>query len=196
MSIIFISILFILFSICNGQQSSEISNTGDCESEIQCSARGVCIINSDDNTWYCKCNDGYTTYPIPNSTSSDDPNNIYCNYEQKQQLVAFLLSFFVGFFAAGRFYAQLWMTAGLKIGLNVGLGCFGMCIVSCVTGVSVSTGMANNSRSGCCAKFMGCVGCCYVFLVSLGIFAWLITDWILFGLNELPDGNGVELKPW
>ena len=92
------------------------------------------------------------------------------------------------------------MLAGLKLGLNVGLGCIGMCIVACVTGASIGimsgSGGGMSRGEGCCAKCLGCFGFCYYCLVSLGIFAWIVTDWVLFGINEIPDGNGVELQPW
>mmetsp|Transcript_62473 Transcript_62473/g.99311 ORF Transcript_62473/g.99311 Transcript_62473/m.99311 type:complete len:191 (+) Transcript_62473:105-677(+) len=169
-------------------------SSAQCRPEIECSARGVCVDSGNNDTWSCICDEGWTTHPVPNSTTIDA---VYCNYERKQQLVAFLLSFFVGLFAAGRFYIGQYLTAGLKIGLNIGLGCFGMCCISCVTGVSAfSSGRSNRTPDTCCGKFMAGVGCCYVFLVTLGIFAWLIADWVLFGLNKIPDGNGVDLQPW
>eukprot|EP01084_Bolivina_argentea_P163589 284560_1 len=187
--LLFVITILIKLSYCRG------NNTGICgvtvTSEKNCDARGVCV-QVTPLTWSCKCDDGYTTYPKINTTTTPVTDRIYCNYQQKDQLVAFLLSFFVGLFAAGRFYCGLWLSAGLKIGLNIGLGCFGICCISCITGVSAfSGGSSRRTGDSFCAKLMGCFGCCYVFLVSLGIFAWLVTDWVLFGLNKLPDGNGV-----
>eukprot|EP01084_Bolivina_argentea_P313714 543305_1 len=106
-------------------------NSGTCIPQINCNDRGTCV--TDDTGWHCKCVEGFTTYPEP---TQEEENRVYCNYQQKDQLVAFLLSFFLGLFAAGRFYCHLYMSASLKVGLNLGLGCYGFCIVSMVTGVS------------------------------------------------------------
>ena len=57
--------------------------------DINCSRRSECEYY-DIIYWRCVCNDGWATYPEPDSTTTDP---MYCNYEQKLQLVAFLLSF-------------------------------------------------------------------------------------------------------
>ena len=193
-------LLFSLLCILQIWSSSAQTNTTDghigiCQSEKQCSGQGKCVYEG--IRWHCDCNEGWATFPIPNSTTTDP---VYCNYEQKLQLVAFLLSFFVGWAAAGRFYCGLWLTGGLKIGLCVGLGCCGCMCVSCITGVS--TGLCNcfnrdRSRDeGCCGALCGLLGGCYMCVVSIGVTVWLIYDWVMFGLNNIDDGNGISLKPW
>lgn len=181
-----LSLSILLSLLCYSTNAQ--NETTICVSEINCRARGVCINDASyPNGWYCLCNDGYTTFPEPDVNSP----LVYCNYQQKDQLVAFLLSFFVGFFAAGRFYVEDFMMAGIKIGLNVGIGCIGGICLSCVAGVSGLSDLGSGG-AGCCACFAGLYGC----VVSLAITGWLIADWVLFGINDITDGNGVELKPW
>ena len=106
----------------------------------------------------------------------------------------------MGWSAAGRFYCGLWLTGGLKIGLCVGLGCCGCMCISCITGVS--TGLCNcfnrdrKADDGCFGKFCALFGGCYVCIVSTGVCVWLIYDWVMFGLNNIKDENGIQLKPW
>lgn len=190
-----LSLYILQIWICSAQTNSTDGHIGICRDEVQCSGNGQCDYQG--IRWRCICDDGWATFPIPNSTSSDP---IYCNYEQRLQLVAFLLSFFVGWAAAGRFYCGLWLTGGLKIGLCVGLGCCGCLFVSCITGVS--TGLCNcfsrdrRTDDNCCGKICALFGGCYMCVVSIGVTVWIIYDWVMFGLNEIEDENGIPLKGW
>lgn len=66
-----------------------------CNSDEDCSNNGICTIP----TKVCECNNGYTTYieNYKNITSSEIENLKLCNYKQKSQAAAFLLSLFIGF---------------------------------------------------------------------------------------------------
>ena len=170
------------------------NGTIECKETTTCSGRGTCI-NDDGIFLFCFCDDGWITHPIPNSTSIDNGTAIYCNYEQKEQLIAFLLSLFLGYFAVGRFYCELWLTAGLKLALTVGMPCL-ICCVTCIFGVSIMGNKSSRSSSGVCGAAVAGCGTCFTIIVSLAIFGWALADVILFALNKIDDGNGVELASW
>jgi len=169
-----LAIAYVHFCVAQDMSSTAAATT--CNVEDNCSARGDCV--DDSEGWYCVCDDGYATHPQPDDPTATDA--VFCNYKQKDQQTAFLLAFFLGGFGAGRFYCELWLTAGLKIALTVGLGCCGSIgVLLCVGGEKENV------------AYMG-----YRCLISTAIFAWCLADWILFGTNKIVDGNGVELNPW
>ena len=179
--------------VCNAQAAN--NETVECKDTTTCSARGRCIDDDDGNFLYCLCDDGWTTHPVPNSTSIDDGTAIYCNYEQKEQLIAFLLSLFLGYFAVGRFYCALWLTGGLKLALTVGMPCL-ICCVMCIFGVSaVVRGNSRNSSEICGAATTGFI-VFIIIVILLAIFGWILADVILFTLNKIDEGNGVTLASW
>mmetsp|Transcript_45740 Transcript_45740/g.76073 ORF Transcript_45740/g.76073 Transcript_45740/m.76073 type:complete len:171 (+) Transcript_45740:3-515(+) len=152
--------------------------SNDCDPEINCSGNGRCVTGSGERSWDCLCQDEFTSHPTPNATS---PDAVYCNYKQKKQVMAFVLCSSLSFFAAGRFYAGLYLSAVLKLLFNVLFGCCGVCVVAALAGY--------------CGDNMSVVYA-YTCIVHLGILAWFITDMVLFGINALPDENGVSLEPW
>lgn len=120
------------------------------------------------STGECRCDRGYT--------------NPQCNYEQKSQLTAFLTQLFVGYLGVADFIVG-------RIGIGVGkliLSMFGSCgiaILICVLSVCFDK------------RFAAKLGSLIAILVALGVFVWWLTDTILFGMNKIPDGNGVVLYP-
>ena len=80
---------------------------GCATSDIDCNGHGICsaLTNS------CECDIGYTSYGSRDGTD--------CNYKQKYQMNAFLLSLFLGEFGAGRFYVGDYMLGSLKLMLYV-----------------------------------------------------------------------------
>lgn len=132
----------------------------NCVDQSSCSLHGMC----NKNKTACICNDGYITHK----------SNNQCNYLQKEQLIALLLSIFLGIFAAGQWYVANYFLAGPKLLMTL-VGC-------CLLG---SLRFDNNKE----IKII----CVLLFLFA--IFAWLITDIIIFSMNNYTDGNGVVLKP-
>ena len=118
-------------------------------------------------------------------------------YSDKSQLVAFLLSFFFGGFGAGRFYCEQYFSAAFKLLLSMIVCCIG-CLVSFLGCLSVGsrdqefTNTHHRSFPAFCKFCYGLI----VPLLNIILFAWIITDWVLFGLNEIPDGYGRTLEPW
>lgn len=126
-----------------------------------------------------------------------DYESLTNKYSDRSQLVAFLLSFFLGGFGAGRFYCQQYFSASFKLLLSITV-CFIGCLVlllGCLSVGSREQEFTNNHHRSFPAFCKFCYGL-IVPLLNLILFAWIITDWVLFGLNEIPDGNGRTLEPW
>src|SRR5690349_15200584 len=62
--------------------------------------RGICNIDNE-----CYCFQGYIT------TEEGENNNTYCNYEQKSQMIAFLLEFILSF-GLGHLYIKNYIIGG------------------------------------------------------------------------------------
>lgn len=77
-----ITMLLALIALINGQ---------NCTVSADCN-HGSCLPDGPE-TWSCVCDNLWT-----------DKDGGKCNYEQKSKLAAFLLSFFLGFFAIDWFY--------------------------------------------------------------------------------------------
>lgn len=87
---------------------------------------GFCI---DLNT--CQCQIGYANFE-----TEESPAGQYCTYQQKSQLVAFLLEFFFPI-GVGHLYAGRIVNGLIKMGFNVLLPCLLCCLLA---GCTVSSG--------------------------------------------------------
>ena len=108
-----------------------ISWAQTCDDQVNCNGHGECQILSN-NTFTCDCEEGWTSDPSEGEIV--DGNLVFCNYEQKQQLVAFLLSFFLGAYGGGRWYCGLYTTAAIKLALFYCLFCCGGFLVNMMCG--------------------------------------------------------------
>merc|ERR1719461_32981 len=100
----------------NGMDHEFIDEDAGCAtSDIDCNGHGICsaLTNS------CECDIGYT------SIGSEDGTE--CNYKQKYQMNAFLLSLFLGEFGAGRYYVGDYVLGTIKL-LLIFIGC---CVACC-----------------------------------------------------------------
>jgi hypothetical protein len=119
----------------------------------------------------CKCGEGYANVFLPSK-----PKMIYCQYRQKQQLVAFMLETFlsagIGHFYAGR------VTMGM-IKLLVCLSpIFLMCCAACF----------RDKDGGCCVLLSTTLMCSFLI--------WQVIDIINFATNSYKDGYGIPLNHW
>ena len=132
-----------------------------------------------------------------NMEESDDGEE---KYSEKKQLVALLLSAFLGPVGAGRFYAGEYVGASLKLCLFLLAPC-GICVFACcvVGGAWRGANQDDENDAGLGAMLGGMagggLGLCCVCLLGCAITIWQITDIILFAMNDIPDGNGLTLKP-
>eukprot|EP01084_Bolivina_argentea_P052457 96373_1 len=153
---------------------------------------------------------------IMDDDDSYDEDDSSEEYSDKKQLVAFLLSFFLGGFGAGRFYVGDIKRFAFKLCLPL-IVCVGCCIMACLGApdrISLS-GLTNlisgDGRDGgntlndaSTNRFLGCLTLIAWCLHprSLACFTliawqiWWLCDWILFAMNEIPDGDGKTLIPW
>ena len=174
-------LLLSLISIDVTGQFSPITNLSDCDASINCDGRGECVIGTN-SSWSCKCNQGYVTYPAPDMPLS--ANAIYCNYEQKKQLTALILSCCLGVVGGGRRYVGSHWFAGLKL-------CF--FVYSCYFCVFWfrCKGTKDISKDGLyyCLKGVTCVS------FTAMIVLWIV-DISLFSMNKIDDENGIPLQEW
>merc|ERR1712147_385457 len=85
----FYTYLFISLALMSLIQFSKATGE-NCTTDSDC-GNGVCK-NKTDTTKACECNKGYVSF------------NGVCNYQQKEKLTAFLLSFLIGSTGADWFY--------------------------------------------------------------------------------------------
>ncbi len=97
----------------NGTMHFELLSNYTCREDSEC-GNGVCKVEPLANSSYCRCDDGYINAAA------------ICDYEQKSELIAFLLSFFIGTLGADFFY------------LAYGNGCY------------ICAGVAKLLTLGCC----------------------------------------------
>jgi len=135
----------------------------------------------------CICTLKHTDHACPRVQGYDT----HCCYTQKNQLIAFLLQFFIGAVGAGRFYLGY-------IGIGVGqlvLSLLVCCLPGCMIICSLCTkGGVEKSMAalGGVFAYFGCVVLC---LGISGIMVWWLYDLVIIGTNAVTDFNGVALYP-
>lgn len=162
----FVSAFVLLSATVSAQNCSDLDN---------CSGRGIC--DGVGGNWTCICEDEWATFPVPGPGDAE----VYCNYERKEQLTAFLLSFFLGGWGAGHWYIEQYEYAGWKLGYTLGFCCCGtclwFCICACAAGGSMSNMSLDDLTAGGAMAFVPCWFCC----LTLGMLAWNIYDLVIFG---------------
>jgi hypothetical protein len=134
---------------------------------------------SDNNT--CRCLPGYANFIAEGQATP----GYYCNYEQKKQLVAFLLEMFVSM-GVGHFYTGRVLMGIIKLLVLLGPVMFG--ILMCCSSI-----IKSSSDTSSCAGLFFMVGSCACVCAAL---VWQLVDLIMFGINNYKDGNGVPLAHW
>lgn len=155
-------------------KKNNITKTGILLSDPQnCQYSGDCPEHSECVNGKCKCVRGWDT----------GKDGVFCSYEKKSKLTAFLLSFLIGNFGADWFYlAQgnaLYIIAGI-FKLLAACGCCSIIFSACTE---------------CCKDLAPCFGCLSM-IWSCGGGIWWVVDWIRILADAFPDGNGVSLYDW
>eukprot|EP01084_Bolivina_argentea_P188427 324378_1 len=165
------------------------ANSQSCHDKETCSNHGVCEASDT-----CKCDSGYATL--------DPEFGIYCDYQRKLQFKAFFLHFFLGAFGAGRFYTENYIKGSFQLALTVVGVCFGFACWH--RGVSITRNMDEevqwdayetfSAKEDAWMRKLG--GMVSVVCSAIIITLWWIIDCVLFGLNDIHDGNDIPLQPW
>jgi len=144
----------------------------NCTGSIDCNYKGHC--NEEGTS--CICNDGWTTY--------NTHHEALCNYEQKNQLTAFLLNLFFGkIFGAGYWYIERVDMALTQLFIYW-IGLLGIYVVLyCAIQIS-----GENNGEAC--------GYCFTSIWSMAVIAFWIISVVMFASNEVLDGNGIQLNSW
>merc|ERR1719242_485907 len=124
-------VALLLFSVYSVSSQISTINPDECDFMDNCSGKGECAID-DEGDWYCDCNKGYATYPEPDDDEADEDKE-YCNYEQKSQLTAFLLAWFLGAWGGGQWYLGLTGIAAGKLCMTLAV-CYCIPCLACVLG--------------------------------------------------------------
>lgn len=172
--IIFVHIFLILIITkpCISSEDEKIE-TISCPNDLLCSKENsACVQNGTE--YYCECKKGFTTYP--------EDSNIKCNYEEKGQLKAFLLEFFLSY-GAGHFYVHNYKLAIPKLIVFAFFYCLFIAL-------RIITKAKEENR---CANLIICISAGVTFV---GMLVWQIIDLVFFGKNKYNDGNNIELKSW
>jgi len=123
----------------------------------------------------CKCKAGYANVPGKN----DIPEAV-CSYQQKKQIIAFLLELLLPF-GGGQFYIGFWAKGVIKLLFFIVIP-----VIWCVINM-----IFTSFKDTCSLAHLlipAIYACCY--------FIWYFVDIILIGLNTFKDINGVELYTW
>lgn len=148
-------------------QNTTICNPNDPRS---CNRVGTCSDILNPNNFECICDPDYL--------------GVECEIAKKKQLVAFLLSFFLGTFGAGRFYLGYIMIGIFKIILGFAC-CFSMFFGICAGFTSSDDG----------EKFVF-IGWVFGALCMCASFLWYIIDFSLIAAGSIDDADGNPLVPW
>lgn len=164
------------------QEIQNAVNNYTCYSDSNCSNNGQCS----SVTHSCHCNPGFSTYLTQEQI--DSKTFTVCNYEQKSQLTAFLLSLFVGFTGADHFYLHNYDKGITKL-------CFSL--VCCLGNIFIFIVYK------CCPEdkqyLIGFVGLYEGIYLGCGFFfmcLWMLYDLINIGTLVYTDGYGIPMKPW
>jgi hypothetical protein len=138
-------------------------------SEKNCKAPNVCLYG---NT-YCNCSIEFANF-FEESKLNNKTEKIYCSYERKGQLTAFIISIFFNFGLA-QFYIGTQNIGFIKLGISM-IAILLLPFAICYKKVLLSM----------------LIGLFVCFIITI----WGLIDIILFGINYYNDGNEVPLKPW
>lgn len=187
-------ILIYLITIIHAQEGCLAVSS--CLNGDRCSSNGRCYYNfqnqifnykknnslSDSNVTkiyyyeHCICNKGW---------ESLDSEQIKCCYNQKKQLNAFLLEFFVGF-GCGHFYINRNNTAIIKLICCVSFCFYCYCIAICL----------RSNEQGKEASLLKKIIYIGTMINFIAYILWWFIDVIFFGFNLYVDGNNMKLNPW
>ena len=96
-----------------------------------------------------------------------------------------------------RFYVGDYALASVKLILFLAIP-FGLCLLCCCAVGGAMAGAARRGAGGAAvagATGGSIAGFVCVICIACALNIWVITDIILFATNDIPDGDGLTLKP-
>merc|ERR1712228_663899 len=128
---------------------------------------------------------------LKEDASSFDSYRSDQEYSDKLQITAFLLSLFLGLGGGGRLYIGDY-TGYFKLGLLILVCCY-PCFLSCCFAKKRGNRRSLRAKDlrNICGALLSCIGC----IAFLALIGWVIVDIVLFGLNDIPDADGLTLQP-
>jgi len=156
-----------------------------CDGKIPCSEHGHCYYDlmnfntQDQKLEDCICDSGFATKVT---------DSISCCYEQKTQIMAFMLEFVIGF-GSGHFYLERTNYFIVKFSCYCLFYCsfYTIAVCFCYNNDEQSQKSATATQ-----KFFNIVlilSCCL-------IIVWQMIDATLIDINWFKDGNGMMPHPW
>jgi hypothetical protein len=125
----------------SGQFRLFANAANNCSLDSDCGTHGTC--RSGTGVRLCSCEAGWTTHYAgiadsafvnpASGTVNPLAGYVGCNYEQKKQITAFLLHFFLGNWGAGHWYTGNYSMAGGQLGLILGVICITCAFTICAT---------------------------------------------------------------
>ena len=146
----------------HGQQKNITCTSINCPSPNSCENGSVCV-----------CDNTLANAQI-DTTTDTYTDSIYCQYQRKKQLTAFLLEFFLPF-GIGHLYLGRLKNGIIKLVLLFVL-CCSLCFLPSTEDKKV-------------------VYCLFSAFISL-LLIWNLMDLIFIGLNRYVDGNKVLPQKW
>jgi len=140
-----------------------------CSSYTTCNEHGHCSENPS-KVGVCDCDNGWTTY-----------GSSQCTYKQKFQLTAFLLQFFI----SGAGYIYVGSTA-----MGVGELILSVFVWIFLIGSGIYFIKSDGGEDGTICLY--CLG----IVCAIASFGWWLATVIMFGMNDVNDSNGINLKGW
>ena len=192
----------VVFLLLFETQTNGLQVDMDCQDHDKCGEHGKCIkhmMSANESQNQCQCEETYTSIENP------------CDYKQKRQLTAFLLSLFLGPFGADWFYLAKDSTSYTFIGVTKLLLSFWLvscCVAFCSTCIAGIAGgfkrdyklmIKDNCRNTFCIPCGSNISCICVTIFNiyiLGPFVWWIVDLARILAGTFRDGNGQDLLPF
>jgi len=237
LNLYFYTILFLLLNKFSPKNLTDCELGNYCEDGVACSTHGNCninlfeikhiensVIDLSKYSTHCYCHYGYSTYNVKEKiddidpTSNNDLNDIInldemrCCYEQKKQIMAFLLEMFTGI-GIGHFYLGNLFLGFFKLCCNIFLYIILCCgtLIICnnenmdenidhYTVINNNQNHNNNNNENYLQeqenKKVYNKLFYIIILCSILLFSIYFIDLLLLGIGFHTDGYGQPLRMW
>ena len=163
----------------NFDKKYNIASNIKCSQEKNCPASTAKCISGNE----CKCNPGYLNQIYEDVQVPNFQGN-YCSYEQKKQIISFILEGLLSF-GLGHIYAERFFIGYAKFTL-----CFA---ILCLYLLQYFISRASSISEPGYTKSSPCLLILSVFLCMI-LGMWQLVDILVIGLNKYLDGNSMPMQ--